>query len=164
MSIQMDEIRQRVTDVATKRVRPLLASSPPATKSTFGLIAFLGFCILLLSTATFFVLRNRSQSQPIELRKTTQALSSSPSYLTKSDLDSVLFRMEKADRRMDMLAHRTWLLSLGMNENASIQQSNDLKRFGVRDSGYILFDENWKLNRVPQSMILDEKQKRDIVK
>lgn len=155
-----EEIRERILHSANKG--NLVSNN--ANKIHHGKLAFtgiLGICILGMTIAILFAFNKKNPIGPLITSQNSGAIS-------KSDLDIAFSamnnRMDKADKRMDLLAQRTWLLVIANNENAAIQQANDKQRFGVVDSGYIVFDENWKMNKSPNSMKFDDKEKEDLLK
>jgi hypothetical protein len=162
---------------ASSPIKPPVKTAPASSgKGVFT--TFLGICILLLSVATFWVASNRKgresaimhpgPSQPTERIIVQKEPTVNPAYATKADVEELFSklndRLDKADKRMDVWQHRIWLLGVAHNENVNIRQKMDFQYTGVRDSGYIVFDENWKLNRLPSTMQMDDKQKADLEK
>jgi hypothetical protein len=170
MSNHIIQIRQRIQAEAAVRKHsvPLLAPEPVVESKSFrwGLPTLLGICVLALTAATFFMLNKKPVDYSPSAPSNHVAPSPKPSVLppngtSKADLDAAIAqltgRLDKSDKRMDLWAHRIWLLAVANNENASIQM-----KYGYR--GYIVFDEDWKINKVPDSMQLDEKQIEDLQK
>jgi hypothetical protein len=92
-----------------------------------------------------------------------KVVTQSPVFANKTDVDAGFARLndkiDKLSERCEVWGTRVWLLGLAHNENINIQQRQDYQRFGVADSGYIFFDENWRLNRMPRSLQLSEESR-----
>ncbi len=50
-------------------------------------------------------------------------------------------------------ATRTWMLGVANNENFNLLKRVQSRQC-LQDPGYIIFDEKWKMNRTPQTVIL----------
>ena len=160
-----EEIRQRILNA---KKPTLIEADEKPTSDKWNMTFILVISIIVISLATFFVLNKKNGLQIPNLPTVSKpSITNNIIPASKADLEAVLAninaRMEKSDKRIDVLFNRTWLLGLANNENAAIQQANDLQRFGIANSGYIVFDENWKINKTPNSMQLDEKQKEDLL-
>jgi hypothetical protein len=70
-------------------------------------------------------------------------------------------RLDDQDKRLAAWSHRLWLMGVAHNENVNIQIMEAQKR-GQSDPGYIYFDTNWKLSRMPRTIEMDEKSKQDL--
>lgn len=81
-----------------------------------------------------------------------------PRYLSATEArawtTSVNNRITSLEEQMKTWAYRTWLLAVISNEN-----TND--RFNQKRTGMIL-DEQWKVNRTPETMKLNEEQLREL--
>lgn len=161
-----NDIRQRVLAAGpAKRVTPLLSQPPaPVVYTPVGprwVTVALGACILIMSVAIFFVVTRKAPTVAPVVRADPPAANAA-NFATKADLAAAVAqlsgRMDKSDKRIDLWAHRVWLLGVANNENAALTQ----QRLGT--TGYILFDENWKLNQLPKSMQFDPQQQKDLVK
>lgn len=73
-------------------------------------------------------------------------------------------RLSRVERRVDRLDHRTWLLAIANNENASISR-RVAERVGSRDLSrkYITFDGNWNLNKMPEFIRLSQQQRYNLL-
>lgn len=80
---------------------------------------------------------------------------------TKADVEAAFTSINKCldeiDGRINHWSHRVWLLGVATNENAAVAS-------GTVQGGYITFDENWKINRMPQSMEFNDEQKQKLQK
>lgn len=70
------------------------------------------------------------------------------------NISTVNERMNNIDKRIAKLSTRLWLMSVIQNENTNL--SIQTTRF---DPGYIYFDENWRINRLPRTMQMDNDTK-----
>ena len=173
-----NRIRQIKLDKQTQVVAPPLhVPVKPAPTGWrwrgFG-SAFLGSCIILMTVATIGLLVNKnSQSQAIAqappvVRQpifvetavtpvdTSRFLTRDNNFITASEgeamVSAVQERMDSLESKMDTWQHRTWLLSMAVNENANIAAK-------YHNAGYITFDKDWKLSGMPTTMNLSEETK-----
>jgi hypothetical protein len=65
---------------------------------------------------------------------------------------------------VDRLDHRTWLLAVANNENATISRKV-AERVNASDLGrkYISFDTNWNLNKMPEFIRLTSQQRYSLL-
>lgn len=170
-------IRQRVSEIAGKKSTTKLsiqAVPQPVQKSGSPLVTFLVVCIFVLSIITAAGLFYKSQIgvAPLVNSQSSQIEQSSssvpvPNYVTREEMQDALAklnqRFDSTDRQLANLSHRSWLLAVVGNENTNLQLRLNRER-GIADPGFIYFDDEWKLNRLPQTMEMDEQQRRDLQK
>jgi hypothetical protein len=70
-------------------------------------------------------------------------------------------RMKELERVSGVLVHRTWLLGLANNENAT-HSKNLHKTLGQSDPGYIIFNEEWKMNKRPSKLKISESWEKEL--
>jgi len=67
-----------------------------------------------------------------------------------NNLATVNEKLDNMDKKISKISTRLWLMSVIQNENTNlIIQSYRM------DPGFIYFDENWKLNKLPRTMQMD---------
>lgn len=154
---------------APKKEPPVV---PPVKKQvTLPIMTMiLGCCILMLSVGIFFVVTKKKgadksvKPDPTLVQKDNSQPVQKNDGVTRVELDSKLAEInQKLDgivSRVDKHQQRIWLLAVANNENAALRRKLDAQYHGLSDAGYIVFDENWKINRVPDTMEMDDKQKQ----
>lgn len=152
-----------------KKVKAVQNVIPEKEKPKF-IQAFLGFCIILVAVATIFGLIAKGMGvdfkQLLASNETTVVESTEvivdrptvdPDMISdrqwKENLEARLDEMESGYR---VWKHRTWLLGLANNENAHILKSIH------GDRGYIVFDDLWKINKMPETMSLTPEQRQGL--
>ena len=83
-----------------------------------------------------------------------------PDYMSLSEGRALSVQVDEINDKMKVWVHRTWLLGLAVNENA---HNNNQVYHGNRNSGFIQFDEKWKMNKIPESMSLTSEQRDSIL-
>jgi hypothetical protein len=175
------EIRLRVAEmVAAKKTRTAVSNQEvlklePKEKKGF-LTLFLGCCILVLSVAIFVAMATKGRMAEAMVGSVESAerivIEKEPiqnsAYATKAEVErgftDLNKRLDDINKIIAVWSHRVWLLGVAHNENVNIKQRMDHQYTGVLDSGYIVFDENWKLNRMPQTLQFSDDQKEEIRK
>ena len=126
----------------------------------------LGICIAILSLFTFYSMLMKGNKlntikKPvitnIEMIKVDDVKSNQVND-SKNIIDK---KLEEMNNRITVWTHRIWLLGVANNENISLQK-NIIESQGIEDPGFIVFDTNWKMNRVPKTMPLNEEHRRII--
>jgi hypothetical protein len=184
-------IREKVKQAAAQnQKRSLVATSAPSEKPKMrSMTSFLIICSLLLSAATFWALFRKKIDHVIAVEpqvivsKTNSApkenepekLSSPiaevppPEKFRDKKYESVNQKLEDNNQKIDELnkklevwANRTWLLSVAHNENMNLIHQLQQKQ-GFRDPGFIVIEENWKLNRLPCTMQMTQEQRQKML-
>jgi hypothetical protein len=181
MTLNQEEIRQRIlaslppTPPAPVQIEAPVA--PPApVKADNSMLAVmtvaLGCCIVVMSLALFFVLPKKKPVEDTRVDDRPPIVHTEPSrptqpqvvYATKDELDKAMAslsqRIDKLNSRVDTHQKRIWLLAVANNENVVIRQQVETRWHGVADGRYIIFDENWKFNRMPDTMQMDEQSQK----
>jgi len=178
MTSTTEMIQNRIREIKKQqpRVSALQVPMKPAPKkwrwTTFA-PAFLGSCIVLLTMATVGLMVNknaqqqiakvdRRPSQPIIQPETSvdtsQFLTNDQAhrFLTTQDgekmVSGVQERLDSLEAKVSTWEHRTWLLSLAVNENANLAGQR-------HNAGYITFNKDWKMSGLPTTMALPEEIK-----
>jgi hypothetical protein len=177
MTSAQEEIRQRVlaamppVQPAPIQVEAIESNPQKSTNSVFAIMtAALGCCIVLLSLATFFVMTKKKPAEEMSQEDCPAIVQPEPikplppvAYATKEDLEkamtSLSHKIDKLGSRVDTHQRRIWLLAVANNENVYIRQQVETRWHGCADARYIVFDEKWKFNRMPETMKMDDKQK-----
>lgn len=153
------EIRQRIMAIDAPD-HPLVPSSIDNSIKNHGIIiASLGICILFLSLATFGTIVIK-QSKPISGEK-NHLVSTRPEVETF--FKNASERMSVTESKLEKLSNQVWLLGIAHNENTNQIAKQEWTRYGA-SSNYIVFDEDWKINRMPELMPLSEEIKKDLQK
>lgn len=171
MKPDVAEIRSRIKMAAANN-QEIIPPNITSKKANSGLTNFLGLCVILLSFASVWAIIQKNMSSKTQAVATQMnPLSSTEASITsqdnfKQDLNSSVLatnaKIEELAKKMEVWSNRTWLLGVAHNENMNLTRKIQQKQ-GVNDPGYIVFDENWKLNKVPTTMEMSEDQKRKLV-
>jgi hypothetical protein len=145
-----NEIRKRVRAMAEeKTVPPTVNKSEPSI-----LTVFLGAMLVLMSLVIIFVAFRGHQSSATPQQPAQPPRISQPFVQPKNDV--VGARLAQQDQTIKNIAQRVWLLGLAHNENANIA-----KKFNPNER-FITLDEEWRLNKVPETMSLTPDQREDL--
>lgn len=167
MKADIAEIRSRIKMAANNQ------EIIPPKKPNSGLTNFLALCVILLSAASVWAIiqknmlaKNQAVATQMNTLNSTEVSIASQDK-SKQDLNSSLLatnaKIEELAKKMEVWSNRTWLLGVAHNENMNLTRKIQQKQ-GINDPGYIVFDENWKLNKVPTTMEMTEDQKSKLVK
>ena len=164
-----DYIRNKIFRTASVEKPP---AKSPENRSGFMKV-FLITVVLLLGLANFWyvvaesdkIFGDKPQAKSQPSRIINQRPVSPPAYLTKEEADKW---MEQADSKLDAinkcietLYKRTWLMAAALSENANLNYNMDRKYHPHYQPTYIYLDENWKINKIPETMELtDEERER----
>lgn len=171
------QIRNRVARLAKakkqtskSRPRPVLRAQdvtiPEKEKSQFFGV-FLTTCIILLFVATLGMLFMQEggfdrftnvasvEQEPVVEQNREVPPQTQPQPQPQPRLDP---RVTKLEKDMDVFKHRVWLLGIATNENSYHAEQMDKAHHRVNERGFVKFDKDWKLNRVPKSMSLTPDQ------
>lgn len=117
--------------------------------------AFLGSCIILLTIATIGLMASKNTQKIAKIDRPIQ-VDTAHKFLTTQDgenmVGGVQERLDSLEAKVTTWEHRSWLMSLAVNENANLSKQR-------HNSGYVTFDENWKLSSVPTTMKLPAETK-----
>lgn len=149
------------------------ASRTPENKK--GVITLvLGACILFLSIATFVLMAKKQQQDPypgvpVVVGKEPSTQPTGPvGYATKADVEAAVAslntRLDKLGESHEKWKHRVWLLAVAHNENVAVTKTTECQRYGVTNANYIVFDENWRLSRMPSTIQFNADQQKEIQK
>jgi hypothetical protein len=152
-----ERIRQAVTE-NTVQAQAILTT--PVEKKSF-MTTFLGVCILLLSVATVWAMVRKNVDKIIPANTIAQTTTVSELPQGKPELTSQ--KLDDLTKKMEIWANRTWLLGVVHNENMNLTRQMQQAQ-GIKDPGYVVLDDNWKLNRVPSTMQMTEEQKQKLVR
>jgi|688.fasta_scaffold12037_6 hypothetical protein len=123
------------------------------------LFKLLAFCIILLSAASVWIILKK---KPNASRQNIETLNQNK---TKNFAESTAENNEKIkeiSKKLDTWANRIWLLGIAHNENINLTKKIQQKQ-GIQDPGFIVFDHEWKLNRMPSTMEMSEDQKDKLI-
>lgn len=162
-------IRQQLdTRLKTQRVSVVKDVIPEKEKSKF-LQTFLGFCIVFMAVAITIALISKGVGfdfrqfikQDKVVETTTEVIvdrpTIDPNIISDTEWKERLeTRLDNIESNYRIWKHRVWLLGLAHNENANIE-----KRIHG-DQGYIVFDDLWKINKMPETMALSPEQRQSL--
>jgi hypothetical protein len=175
------QIRNRINRIAKAKRRRVSAGPqvraqdihiPEKEKPGFFAI-FLITCVFLLFVATVgmmlvrdggFDLSSIMASDEVvvqEQERPSTNVEVTPPVIPQRD-DKMEARVSELERDMRVFEHRVWLLGLATNENANMSKKMDTAHHRVDDRGFVTFDKDWKLSRVPETMQLTEEQRQRI--
>ena len=127
--------------------------------------AFLATCVLLLGFATLPIMYYKGQSQEttvpptvVERQRDAKTTPQGPVVPDDRFNDTMVARLTDVEKGYKAQQHRLWLIVLAHNENAHLMEQMDSAHHKVNDRGFITFDENWKINRIPETMKLTPEQ------
>jgi len=158
-------IREEIAKVVKKRPMMLksqgysvpqitLPISIPAQERSKFLTHFLITCIFLVSVATVFGLFWQSVEKPVE------------KYMTQTEAESLISsvegRVDDIESSFKIWNNRVWLLGIAHNENVAMMKTLTRKYHPGDPSDYILFERDWKLNRMPRSLSIEEQDKNKL--
>lgn len=142
-----------------------MACAPQKQGRSFGTI-FLGVCILMMSIVSIWAVLKKSGHLPVsnqshfEVQVTPPVLPQPP--VPQPDVHNALVqfdqRLSTVEKNQHVWAFRSWLMGLAINENVNLTRRIQ-DRQGIADPGYIVFDEQWKINRKPSTLKLTDEQK-----
>lgn len=82
-------------------------------------------------------------------------------YATRSEMRnadrSLEQKIDGVDQRLNIFAHRVWLLGLSHNENTNIHN-----KYHPDERGYITLDKEWRMSSMPETMNLTPQQKEEL--
>lgn len=198
MNQDLTQIRERIKQnaaQASKNSKMVRAQSfsykKPETKNYTSL--FLGFCIILLSSATVWAMlrknvertsnltesivekpsfakpntiaSNDTQIEPIKPTPpaSVNPINKTPSHQSKPLSPEANQKLEELAQKVEVWADRLWLLGVAHNENVNLTRRIHDSQ-NIGDPGYLVFDGEWRLNREPSTIQLTEEQRQKIVK
>ena len=164
-------IRGEISRLKNRQVR---AQSLPKTKPQKRnfLSTFLATAIILVMVATMggivikgTVLADSHRDRPVvrrSVRPVQPVQPVVPVYMTASEGRALSDRVTSMNDKMKVWNHRTWLLGLAVNENSNLSQNIDARYHGNRNSGFISFDDEWQMNKMPETMKLTQEQRDSV--
>ena len=172
MPISADEIRKIVIEATQRQVRAQqLPQAVPYKERPSFLRTFLYSITLVMSVITCVLIYNHIQQEnrvPVGTKKATITIKSDGGSTAKPPVGDWKIELEqrvsKLESEQALSRDRTWLLGLAVTENANLNKKVDHTYHRNADNGYIVFDKDWNINKMPQTLQLDEKQKEAIKK
>lgn len=118
-----------------------------------GFTLFLSFCIIFMSIVIFASVYAQKSDVFIEPKESPNINISdrTSDYLTVLDGKNIQKQIDDIQETVSLWSHRNWLMSLALNENANIINK-------YHSDGYITFNSEWKMNRVPTTMDISEEE------
>lgn len=170
MSKAQDRVQQKM-----REANLLSQGEPKATTSSSSssfLTMFLGCCVILLTCLSMSLGLHRmgvfdglGEWRVWERNAPAVTAPVQPVqpivYVTADELSKMSAgldrRFEQMDERLKEMNLHVWLLAVANNENANLAIA-----IHKNDPGYIFFDREWMLTRKPQTLELNEDQKKRI--
>ena len=165
-------IRDKVKKLKSNRVAAQSAlPKKPVEKRAF-VTTFLGSCILLMTVVTFagmlmkhgnvFAASNDSVKAPAPV--VNDPVRHTPVvrpdlHMSQADGDALSGRVDSMESKVQLWAHRQWMMGLALNENANISRRLDRQYHGNVDSGFITFDSRWQMSKIPDTMTTTPEKK-----
>lgn len=171
MNANTDFIRERIKAAANNKQNVVKIQSIPVSENKNGssLTTFLGICVIMLSVGTVWAIFQKNMAskkiaaagdKPAVIQQVSPLIGNNNDV--SNDIAEQNKKLEDLTKRMETWSNRTWLLGVAHNENMNLTRKVQQKQ-GVGDPGFLVFDENWKLNRVPTTMEMTEDQKRKLI-
>lgn len=154
--VDQDYIRHQVAMAVKNRSvnNQILNEVVPPTERSKFLGHFLVSCIVLLSIATISGLFVKAYHKRTPIAETIVE-----KYMTQTDganllstIDGRISALESSQRKWN---NRVWLLGIAHNENATMNAAIQKKYHPNEPSDHMLFEKNWKINRMPRSLDAD---------
>jgi hypothetical protein len=148
-----------------KRIKNIHVPNPiPVQERSKFLTNFLVSCIFLVAVATILALATKSdfrqRAAAASERKEVLLGNAQPVVDDGSEkLSSIESRITDLEKMFNLWGNRIWLLGIASNENASMSAAINKKYHPNEQSDYISFDRDWKLNRMPRTLDLQDKDK-----
>ena len=186
MTNMQQQIRNRISQKARKvrtpqpqpqpRYQPQLQAQdivlPKKDKPGF-LAVFLISCMFFVFLGTLMVVfdvdvfnRGGSMMPSTPVSPSTPEITQPPSVPSTPPVprgDPLELRVSQIEKDLKVYQHRIWMLGLASNENANLAQRVDVQHHKVNDRGYITFDEEWNMNKIPETMLITPEQREEIV-
>jgi hypothetical protein len=171
-------IREEVRKLNNRRSRRVAAQSVVPKRSVEKrafMTTFLGSCILMLTLITLggMIMKHgnvfaSSTDKPSSRRvvrndnpvhRPVEPIVSPDRHMTQRDGDALTARVDEMSEEVKLWTHRQWLMGLALNENANIARNIDRRYHGNTDSGFITFDKEWQMNKMPDTMDITQDQR-----
>jgi uncharacterized protein YeaC (DUF1315 family) len=151
-----EEISRRVrqlmkeNNVSSKAVESSPIESSPIVlhQNDSGNSSWIFILLLILGISLFIIYTQRTNSSAVE--KPTVYVQQEDYNKSNSNLNT---RLDAHDKVIQTMAKRIWILSLVSNENVHSQG---------KPEKYLTIDENWKIDRMPETMSLTPEQKETL--
>ncbi len=157
------EIRNRIKQMA---IQPTFAAQTVSNNKPVDILpSMMGICIVLLSACICWVMwsKNVIKHQP-SIPVTPVAEKSVESFDNEkwSKLTTWVAktnnRLKATEDRIYNVDMRLWLMAIAHNENSFVNQDINKKQ-GIVNSNYIVFDKEWKINKMPSIVTLSAEEK-----
>lgn len=166
------EIQNRIQNVMAQKTMSKIQEK--SNKDGRFTTILLGICALVVSVGTFWTMFNHNPKAIVAAHPRKQVATNVkiapplPNFATKEEVESWIAetemklgdidgKLDGLNQKLDLWAHRAWLLSLANNENANLA-----KRYQGEDPGYIVFDDQWKINKIPKTMRFSEDEMKSL--
>lgn len=166
---QTEYIRSKIQAHSTRnrvQVQSIVPQIPLAERSSF-MARFLASCCVLVSFATMCLVGARGMGwEPSWKRRPVQAPVQTPvveqnreQYITHAEVAAALASLDSKvtglDASFKKWNNRVWLLGLAHNENTAMIKSLNQKCHPNEPNDYLMFDREWKINRMPRTMQIE---------
>lgn len=164
----MSEIKDIVRSEINKSNFRIMETTKVETEKNNTITLVLGVLILMFSlgiAGSIYYKRIYLPSQDeaaIRYTQTPESVRGTPPAFKSDEMVNINKRLDALDKKVSVHADKIWLLGVAHNENTNIQIELE-KRRGINPD-FIYFDSNWKLNKIPRTMPMDESDKEDFKK
>ena len=165
---QKDYIREQIAKVVKNKIKaqsisiPEVISIPVAERSKF-LTNFLVICVFCMIFIMSFLVVGQTfnkKGNTIVIRQ--QPTIPSVQYMTQSDADRINGRITGIESSLKEWQDKTWLLGVADSENTNMITNLTRKYFPQEQSDYLVLDGEWKLNRMPRNLKMEDKHKEKL--
>lgn len=159
MTESQQKIQERIRQIKSEKMSLQSTNTDPikpvesSLKRKFMPI-LMGCCIVLLTIATIGLMVNKKSNADVQQITSN---SNTPNYILAFENDKMIVgnRLDNLESQVATWKHRTWLLSMAVNENANLAKKQ-------HNAGYITFNNEWRLSNTPATMSLSEETKNKL--
>ncbi len=168
---QTDYIRNKIRSAYNNRPAQSISIVPeiPTEEKSGFLKTFLTSCCVLLSLAMTVAITAKGMGWKLPWKqKTTPAVqpivihshNHEPARQVQSEdysaaIASIDAKVTKLDEAIKKCNNRVWLLGIAHNENTVMTKNINQKYHPNEANDYLTFDRDWKINRLPRTMMID---------
>lgn len=176
--VEQDYIKQEIAKAVLKnkqlKSQGVLEEVIPLREKSNFVTTFLYSCIVLviLATVTGAIIKfnaiEANQKNYVTKNDTKAYVNRSEvgGYMTRSEskeaMDVIENKIANVEKEVDGMGDKIWLLGIANNENAMIAKDTIKKYHPKENTDFIVFERDWKINRSPKSINMNEEFKKKI--
>lgn len=140
-----------------------VAPPKPVEESNLSQIALIILAILVSGMTCFAIWQKTPKHNTTQIVASSAIDQSNVISTPLSSTSNTDQRIDDLTKRVDLLAQRQWVLGIAANENAVITSSALAKIDPVLASKIMLLDEQWKLNRAPEFLLMTDADRQKLI-